>query len=295
VRSGGSSDWIPAIGGGLGSAAVALVAGWVAFRRRQDGAEADDPTASEVEEDRAIAAILAEIERRRAALSARSRAQGSCTTLIHNSAEGTDAMSDATMPDPTMTATTASVPGEAPDEGPSTYAELGRRVTRVLEHAEEVAREIRSDAAQEAAQTKAAAEEAAVARVRDSELESDQIRKDAQEYADGVRQTGDTYASRVRREAEEESRNMLSQANSEARAIRETAEEMSRRIELAAKQRKQELESELETLETRLERVLKGLRAMVAHGEHASAQPESDRIDEPLLRALDVGGRSSPK
>ena len=180
-----------------------------------------------------------------------------------------------------------------PDERASQgSADVGARVTGILEAAEQAAEQIRADALREAHETMRKAEADAEVRIEDLSREAERVRAEAEDYARDIRQAVDSYGTQARREAEEEARRLVGEAEKQARATREAAQAMSEQIRTDTRQRHETLERELKSLEERRQRVLDGLRDLAAQLQDALVEPSRATADEDsLIDALDVERR----
>ena len=177
------------------------------------------------------------------------------------------------------------------EDGPRSYSEIGERVARVLERAEDLAEQIRAEARAEAELIKQRAEEAGTARAAELEHEIELMRAEAEAYAKQIRETAESYASQLGRTTEEEAAKRITEAEEQATATREAAEAMSRRIEDAARRRTEELEQATRATEHRAQSLLGGLRETVSRLEELLG--ERAPAGESLTDALDVGQRVS--
>jgi cell division septum initiation protein DivIVA len=170
--------------------------------------------------------------------------------------------------------------------------DVGSRVTGILEAAEQAAEQIRSDALREAHDTMRRAEADAQGRIEELTREAGRVRAEADEYARDIRQAVDSYGTQARREAEEQARQALTAAEDEARAVREAAQAMAEQIQADARKRHESLHGEAKALEERRQRVLDGIRDLVAQLQDALVEPaRATREDESLVDALDVDSR----
>ena len=130
--------------------------------------------------------------------------------------------------------------GPPPQAAPAQpdYAEVGQRVTGVLNAAEEAAAQIRAEAESDAARTR-----------QEAEREADQWRMEA---------------NRRRQEAEQEALRKLAEAEAEGKRIREEAEATARETEAATRRRQEELREETRVLEEHRQRALYELRDIAA-------------------------------
>jgi hypothetical protein len=179
--------------------------------------------------------------------------------------------------------------GQSSERAANESAEVGSRVTGILEAAEQAAEQIRSDALREAAETMRRAEADAQARIEELTRESERLRLEADDYARDIRQAVDSYGTQARREAEEEARALMQSAEDHSRSIRESADAMAEQIRTEAHRRHESLLREAKALEERRQRVLDGLRDLVAQLQDALVEPSGR--EESLVDALDVERR----
>jgi vacuolar-type H+-ATPase subunit E/Vma4 len=170
-------------------------------------------------------------------------------------------------------------------------AEVGSRVAGILEAAETAAEQIRADALREAHETMRRAEGEADVRIEELTREAERVRSEADDYARDIRQAVDSYGTQARREAEEEVRRLVAEAEEEARAVREAAQGIAERIQTDAHRRHENLQREAKILEERRQRVLDGLRDLVAQLQDALVEPATSGEEESLVDALDVERR----
>lgn len=182
--------------------------------------------------------------------------------------------------------------GREDDTSAKASADVGARVAGILEAAEQAAEQIRADALRQAHETLRKAEANAEMRIEELTRESERVRTEADDYARDIRQAVDSYGTQARREAEEEARRLVDDAEEQARASRETAQAMSDQIHTDARGRHEALEREAKALEERRQRVLDGLRDLVAQLQDALVEPSRAVADEDsLIDALDVERR----
>jgi hypothetical protein len=180
------------------------------------------------------------------------------------------------------------------DEKPATSGstDVGARVAGILEAAERAAEQIRADAVRDTHETKRQAEADAEVRIEELLREAKRVRAEADDYARDIRQAVDSYGTQARREAEEEARRLVSDAEGQARATREAAQAMSEQIQADARRRHETLQREAKALEERRQRVLDGLRDLVAQLQDALVEPSRAAVDEDsLIDTLDVERR----
>jgi hypothetical protein len=178
------------------------------------------------------------------------------------------------------------------DEKPANgSADIGARVAGILEAAEQAAEQIRSDALRQARETMRRAEVDAEARIDELSREAERVRAEADDYARDIRQAVDSYGTQARREAEEEARNLVGGAEEQARATREAAQAMAEQIQVDAHRRHETLLREAKSLEERRQRVLEGLRDLVAQLQDALVEPSRTMDEDSLVDALDVERR----
>jgi hypothetical protein len=171
-------------------------------------------------------------------------------------------------------------------------ADVGARVTGILDAAEQAAEQIRADALRQAHETMRRAEADAEVRIEELSREAERVRAEADDYARDIRQAVDSYGTQARREAEEEARRLVSEAEEQARATREAAQAMSEQIQSDASRRHETLQREARALEERRQRVIEGLRDLVAQLQDALIEPSRAASEEDsLIDALDVERR----
>jgi hypothetical protein len=179
--------------------------------------------------------------------------------------------------------------GQSSERPANESAGVGARVTGILEAAEQAAEQIRSDALREASETMRRAEADAQARIEELTREAERVRLEADDYARDIRQAVDSYGTQARREAEEEARALMQSAEDHSRSIRESADAMAEQIQAEAHRRHESLLREAKALEERRQRVLDGLRDLVAQLQDALVEPSGH--EESLVDALDVERR----
>jgi hypothetical protein len=179
--------------------------------------------------------------------------------------------------------------GQSSERPANESAEVGARVTGILEAAEQAAEQIRSDALREGSETMRRAEADAQARIEELTREAERVRLEADDYARDIRQAVDSYGTQARREAEEEARALMQSAEDHSRSIRESADAMAEQIQAEAHRRHESLLREAKALEERRQRVLDGLRDLVAQLQDALVEPSGH--EESLVDALDVERR----
>jgi hypothetical protein len=179
--------------------------------------------------------------------------------------------------------------GELEENARNDYADVGSRVTGILEAAEQAAEQIRSDSLRQAHETMRRAEADAQVRIEELTREAARVRTEADDYARDIRQAVDSYGTQARREAEEEARELVTEAEEQARATREAAQAMAEQIQEGARRRHESLQREARALEERRQRVLDGLRDLAAQLQDALVEPSrAAREEESLIDALDV-------
>jgi hypothetical protein len=179
--------------------------------------------------------------------------------------------------------------GQSSERPANESAEVGARVTGILEAAEQAAEQIGSDALREASETMRRAEADAQARIEELTREAERVRLEADDYARDIRQAVDSYGTQARREAEEEARALMQSAEDHSRSIRESADAMAEQIQAEAHRRHESLLREAKALEERRQRVLDGLRDLVAQLQDALVEPSGH--EESLVDAVDVERR----
>jgi hypothetical protein len=182
-------------------------------------------------------------------------------------------------------------PDEEATRARTDHASTGTQVAAVLNAAEEAAETIRAEARRHADETLRQAKSDAAAKVEELTREAERVRSEADNYAKDIRVAVDSYGTQARREAEQEARKVLADAEDQARATREAAQEMAGQIEEDARRRHESLVRESKSLEERRQRVLDGLRDLVAQLQDALVEPASGSADESLADALDVERR----
>jgi hypothetical protein len=179
--------------------------------------------------------------------------------------------------------------GQFEEKATNEYADVGARVTGILEAAEQAAEQIRSDSLRQAHETMRGAEADAQARIEELTREAERVRAEADDYARDIRQAVDSYGTQARREADEGARQLVTDAEEQARATREAAQAMAEQIQEDARRRNESLQHEARALEERRQRVLDGLRDLAAQLQDALVEPSRvAREDESLIDALDV-------
>jgi hypothetical protein len=179
--------------------------------------------------------------------------------------------------------------GHFEEKATNEYADVGARVTGILEAAEQAAEQIRSDSLRQAHETMRRAETDAEAWIEELTREAQRVRAEADDYARDIRQAVDSYGTQARREAEEEARKLVTDAEEQARATREAAQAMAEQIQEDARRRNEPLQRETRALEERRQRVLDGLRDLAAQLQDALVEPSrAAREDDSLIDALDV-------
>jgi vacuolar-type H+-ATPase subunit E/Vma4 len=182
--------------------------------------------------------------------------------------------------------------GEFAQKPGNEYADVGARVTGILEAAEQAAEQIRADALREAHETMRRAEADARTRIEELTRDAERVRSEADDYARDIRQAVDSYGTQARREADEDARKLLTEAEEQARAVREAAQAMAEQIQADAHRRHETLLREAKSLEERRQRVLDGLRDLAAQLQDALVEPGRAAGDEEsLIDALDLERR----
>lgn len=162
---------------------------------------------------------------------------------------------------PTQELEQASAAGQpAASKGPD-HEQVGKRVARVLNAAEETAEEITAEAERDAAQIRQRAEDDAAARMRE--------------------------ADERRAEVDAEAREKLAEADDEARASHETAQKMAQEIEDAATRRQAELQEEIKSLEGQHRHALDELREISRELQRLLDRTAPTEGDEPFADAFD--------
>jgi hypothetical protein len=180
--------------------------------------------------------------------------------------------------------------GQSNERPASESAGVGARVTSILEAAEQAAEQIRADALREANDLMQRAEADAQVRIEELTREAERLRLEADDYARDIRQAVDSYGTQARREAEEEARALMQSAEDHSRSIRESADAMAEQIQAETHRRHESLQREAKALEERRQRVLDGLRDLVAQLQDALVEPSRGE-EESLVNALDVERR----
>jgi vacuolar-type H+-ATPase subunit E/Vma4 len=177
-------------------------------------------------------------------------------------------------------------------DGPQSHADVGGKVSAILEAAEAAAGEIRQGARREALKIVQLAEKQAASQIEELTHAAARARADADDYARDVRTAVHSYGTQQRHEAEEVARRVVADAEEQARAMREAAEEMAEQIQRDAHQRHETLQKEVKEVEARRQRALEGLRDIAAQLEDVLVEPAGKaRQDESLMDALDVERR----
>ena len=171
------------------------------------------------------------------------------------------------------------------------HASTGTQVAAVLNAAEEAAETIRAEAQRHADETLRQAKADAAAKVEELTREAERVRSEADDYAKDIRVAVDSYGTQARRDAEEEARKVVADAEDQARATREAGQAMAKQIEEDARRRHESLFRESKSLEERRQRVLDGIRDLVAQLQDALVEPSEKHMDESLTDALDVERR----